>query len=220
MTGAASSTRDRLLDAAEIVVITRGTNALTLEAVAAQAGVSKGGLLYHFHAKDDLLHAMIHRMISLFRARIDAALACEPRPPGAYTHACINALSELSTADQTRFQRLSSALLAAITSDPRLLDPLRDLYRELFAGIARDGIPPGNALAAFAIGDALWFWSIFNLPQPSAEHVAAAMDVIRNLLAPPTQGLPPTKVPRPRASPGAKPRTSTPRRPSTRKSTR
>lgn len=212
------STRDRLLDAAEIVVISRGTNALTLEAVAAQAGVSKGGLLYHFHAKDDLLHAMIQRMISLFRARIDAALALEPRPPGAFTHACINALSELSPTEQSRFQRLSSALLAAITSDPRLLDPLRELYRELFAGIANDGIPPGNALVAFAIGDALWFWSIFNLPQPPAAHVADAMKIIRRLLATPSPRSSRRQPKRPTTA-SSKPRTRSPRPSSLRKVT-
>jgi len=115
-------------------------------AVAAEAGVSKGGLLYHFHAKDDLLQAMIQRMIQAYRSRLDAALANSDPAPGSFTHACINALSDLPPAEQARFQRLSSALLAAVTADPRLLDPLRTLYRELFSRIATDGsaiqVPP------------------------------------------------------------------------------
>ena len=41
-------TRKRLLDAAAAVVRRDGAGALTLDAVAAEAGVSKGGLLYHF----------------------------------------------------------------------------------------------------------------------------------------------------------------------------
>ena len=45
---AATDTRRRLLDAATAVVRRDGARALTLDAVAAEAGVSKGGLLYHF----------------------------------------------------------------------------------------------------------------------------------------------------------------------------
>jgi hypothetical protein len=38
---------DRVLDAAEAVVVRQGIGNLTLEAVAAEAKISKGGLLYH-----------------------------------------------------------------------------------------------------------------------------------------------------------------------------
>ena len=44
------SARARLLDAAVAVVRRDGAQALTLDAVAAEAGVSKGGLLYHFRS--------------------------------------------------------------------------------------------------------------------------------------------------------------------------
>jgi AcrR family transcriptional regulator len=54
-----SATRRRLLDAAVAVVRREGPRALTLDAVAAEAGVSKGGLLYHFATKDDLVDALI-----------------------------------------------------------------------------------------------------------------------------------------------------------------
>ena len=40
--------RERILDAAESVVIEQGVTGMTLDAVAARAKVSKGGLLYHF----------------------------------------------------------------------------------------------------------------------------------------------------------------------------
>src|SRR6478609_257549 len=55
-------TRDRLLDAFEKLLVVGGTRAATLEAVAADANVSKGGLLYHFHSKDDLLIGMLERL--------------------------------------------------------------------------------------------------------------------------------------------------------------
>ena len=55
------SARERLLDAAVAVVRRDGAQALTLDAVAAEAGVSKGGLLYHFRSKRDLLDALVER---------------------------------------------------------------------------------------------------------------------------------------------------------------
>ena len=53
--------RDRILDAAEQLVADQGASSLTLDAVAQAAGVSKGGLLYHYPNKDALLAAMIER---------------------------------------------------------------------------------------------------------------------------------------------------------------
>jgi len=43
------SARNRIMDAAEDLICTRGIAGFTLDAVAPAAEVSKGGLLYHFH---------------------------------------------------------------------------------------------------------------------------------------------------------------------------
>ncbi len=70
---ARGDTRQRLLDAAAAVVRRDGAQALTLDAVAAEAGVSKGGLLYHFKSKRELLDAMLEGWLEEFGAEIDAA---------------------------------------------------------------------------------------------------------------------------------------------------
>ena len=59
------STRDVLLDAFETILIDNGERSATLEAVAAEAGVSKGGLLYHFGSKNDLVDGEIQRLKKL-----------------------------------------------------------------------------------------------------------------------------------------------------------
>ncbi|MEV4804084.1 TetR/AcrR family transcriptional regulator [Nonomuraea sp. NPDC049421] len=58
--------RDELLDAAEELLCDQGSTALTLAAVAERAGVSKGGLLYHYGSKDDLIRGMVERLIDDF----------------------------------------------------------------------------------------------------------------------------------------------------------
>ena len=54
---------ERLLDAFEELLIDGGERSATLGAVAAAAGVSKGGLLYHFASKDALIDAQLARLV-------------------------------------------------------------------------------------------------------------------------------------------------------------
>src|SRR3954466_14733340 len=74
---ARGDTRARLLDAASAVVRRDGAQALTLDAVAAEAGVSKGGLLYHFRSKHELLEAMVTGGAAHFEHEIGVAAAQE-----------------------------------------------------------------------------------------------------------------------------------------------
>ncbi|RDI61617.1 TetR/AcrR family transcriptional regulator [Nocardia pseudobrasiliensis] len=57
-----TGTRDRILDALETLLLDKGMSQVTLENVAAAAGVSKGGLLYHFKSKDALLAGLVRRL--------------------------------------------------------------------------------------------------------------------------------------------------------------
>src|SRR5205809_615370 len=59
MRGANTMLPGKLLDAAEAVVVRQGIANLTLDAVAAEAGMSKGGLLHHFPTKDRLVEALV-----------------------------------------------------------------------------------------------------------------------------------------------------------------
>ena len=55
----ALETRRRITDATVQVMMSRGFPQLTLEEVAKQENVSKGGLLYHFASKEELLMGVI-----------------------------------------------------------------------------------------------------------------------------------------------------------------
>ena len=71
--------RDRLLDAAERVVVESGATHLTLDAVAKSAGVSKGGLLYHFPSKEALLAGLVARHFEDVDAEVAKRLARRTR---------------------------------------------------------------------------------------------------------------------------------------------
>lgn len=51
--------REEILHAARRVLLAQGVAATTLEAVAREAGMSKTGLYYYFHSKDELLFELI-----------------------------------------------------------------------------------------------------------------------------------------------------------------
>lgn len=75
-----ASNREAILDAYERLLVEDGERAATVEAVARAAGVSKGGLLYHFASKDELADAAIER---LHRVAAECAEQAATRPEGA-----------------------------------------------------------------------------------------------------------------------------------------
>lgn len=56
-----SPQRDRLFSATLAVALEHGFGRVTLDAVAERAGMSKGGLLYHFPSKTHLIQALLSR---------------------------------------------------------------------------------------------------------------------------------------------------------------
>ncbi|MRH86266.1 TetR family transcriptional regulator [Nocardia sp. SYP-A9097] len=70
-----AGTRNRILDALETLLLDKGMSQVTLESVAAAAGVSKGGLLYHFKSKDALLAGLVRRVGERADQQLNKALA-------------------------------------------------------------------------------------------------------------------------------------------------
>lgn len=55
----ADATRERILEAADRLLFTEGLRAVSMDAIAEAAGVTKKTLYYHFRSKDDLLGACL-----------------------------------------------------------------------------------------------------------------------------------------------------------------
>ena len=172
------SCKEHLLDAAEAVVVEQGGARLTLDAVAEQAGVSKGGLLYHFPTKEALLQAMIARHIERVERRRAAALEeIEPGPEAALRADLQTALTR-NEADM----RVSAALLAVVANDPKLLAPAVAFHRKRFARY-QDGASVEHfarrAMVSLA-ADGLFFLELFQLaPFTQAERCAISTALLR-----------------------------------------
>lgn len=75
--------RESVLDAFEAILISDGERAATMDATARAAGVSKGGLLYHYASKEALESALLERLDALVEADI-ARIASAEEGPVAY----------------------------------------------------------------------------------------------------------------------------------------
>jgi len=170
-----ASSREVILDAAEVIVLESGAGHMTLDAVAARAGVSKGGLLYHFATKEDLLRAMLER----FGKQIDETRKKKGKGlkegPGREIKAFI-----LSNADRDpKKEQIGSALLAAVAHDPKLLQSARDDSRRRLAEFTQSGFNFKRAAIIFFAIHGLVFSELLSL---SPLNIKERNDLIKELL--------------------------------------
>ena len=177
--------RTRILDAVERIVLARGVAGLTLEAAAREAGVSKGGLLYHFASKEALLTGLIERLAAFMSAEYDAAVARQPAGPGRVARAQIAwAFGEGDCRPgEDRHDRAAAVFLATFHHDPALLDPMRAVLARMKADLLADGIPHGHAMAVLTATDGLFMAHLFGLYRPTAEDLAALRGTLDALVA-------------------------------------
>ena len=160
----AADARTRILDAAEAIVRARGVPNLTLEAAAREAGVSKGGLLYHFASKEALLSALLTRLAEFVSQDFTEALERLPPGPGRAARAMLAWGLEVSEAEANeRCDRAAAVFLAAFHHDPALLDPIRAVVARLREAVATDGLAPGHGMAVMAAMDGLFMARVFGM---------------------------------------------------------
>ncbi|HYB63977.1 MAG TPA: helix-turn-helix domain-containing protein [Steroidobacteraceae bacterium] len=134
--------RDRLLDAAERVVVESGATHLTLDAVAKSAGVSKGGLLYHFPSKEALLEGMLARHFQDVDAEVAKRLA---RRTGKTARRAARPSRADRLSERVRVllelhperPAVGAAMVAASADSPELMAGCRAEYRKLLDEFSR-----------------------------------------------------------------------------------
>jgi AcrR family transcriptional regulator len=156
------STRDGILSAAARIVIERGASRMTLEAVAREAGVSKGGLLYHFESKDALIRGMVELMVQRHGERIRSEY--ERDDVGTNQGRWLRALTRTSFASED--QELGAGLTAAVLLNPDLLEANRRAYELRQGLIEQDGVDVVVANIIRLAGDGLWFSELLGFAPP------------------------------------------------------
>lgn len=109
--------RRALLDCTAQIAAERGAHAITIQAVAERAGVTKGGLLHHFDSKQALLAAVFSDLLEQMDREIDRSMAGDPVARGRFTRAYVRACFS----DRLLGERsLWAALSLAGVSEPAL----------------------------------------------------------------------------------------------------
>jgi squalene-hopene/tetraprenyl-beta-curcumene cyclase len=163
------STRDLILDTAQELIQREGVNALTIDRVAAEAGMSKGGFLYHFGSKEQLIEAFVGRFLA--RLEDDAA-------GGGRARALVRGiLSEKEGGG--RSGEMFASLLAALANKPELLDPLRRQYAAWLQAIENEGGDSGRAVIAWLAAEGLVFCEQFGLISlPASKRQSIAEEIL------------------------------------------
>ena len=147
--------RERILDQATVLFVSRGYHGISMREIAEAAGVSKAGLYYHFRDKEALflaiLTANLERIESVIhRARSAGDTTCDQ------IATMVRAIFEQAP-DQRAIIRLASQEMAHLSQEAQT--EFGHLYRDKFIGqvedILRTGIARGN-LQAMDPGVATW----------------------------------------------------------------
>ncbi|MGI5998195.1 MAG: TetR/AcrR family transcriptional regulator [Lutispora sp.] len=116
------SIKEKILCEANKVIAKKGLNCFTLEEVAKEAGISKGGLLYHFPSKDKLIQGLIEYYMEQFDKKIDRTR---------WLSSLIEQHFNYDSVDTT----CMTGLLAAVAMNQELLQPVRENRRVLLEKI-------------------------------------------------------------------------------------
>ena len=159
-----ASTRESVLQAAIDLIIREGVDSVTLDRVAREAGVSKGGLLYHYAGKEQLIVGLVDLLMTRLKSYQVLTQDRSGFEPGMHTRSFVEAALQDPRSGggngeprPLQGQEIAAILMAAMSSAPSLLDPLREIYRDWQNNLEHDGIDPARALVARLAAEGLWF---------------------------------------------------------------
>lgn len=152
-----------------------GAGKVTIESVAREAGLSKGGVLYNYPSKKALLAGLLDQMLTAHRELFEML----PENQSSRT-----LRGHLETIVQTEGvdDDLSMAILAAAASDPQLLDPLRkELTGDIERILSETQDAPAAMIAALAI-QGLRFQRLLKLPDGGADLKRRVVERLRTMI--------------------------------------
>lgn len=150
--------RNHLLDLAEKIVVEHGAPALTIDALAKAAGITKGGVQYCFGTKDGLVDAMLTRWGITFDKQVAAR---KKGRTDALTHiaAHIRVTRDSDPLGDSRF----AAMLAALTPNSEQLADTQRWYRQQLSGLDVSTEQGRNARLAFIANEGAFLLRSFQL---------------------------------------------------------
>ena len=152
-------TRARIRVAAAKVIERDGAGHLTLEKVAAEAELSKGGLLYHYPSKDALLQGLLDHLLENRAGLVDDLSSAE----GVSDATLLNSLIDADF-DLPKDQRImAQGLIAASAENPELIAPAQQHVEAVFAQLGLSKTTATSARTIFLASQGLQFLELLGL---------------------------------------------------------
>nr|WP_082756189.1 TetR/AcrR family transcriptional regulator [Tsukamurella pulmonis] len=169
--------RAKLLDAFVTILIEHGERAATLEAVAAEAGVSKGGLLYHFGSKNALVEGLCDWLDELVAEDVELMAAA---PEGAVEY-----YVRTSNYDDSPLDRAIVAVLRLSQgADDRAERAIRSMQDRFLATVQEQVPDEATARAILLVGDGLYYNAALSggLHRATDEQMAGLLAVVARMV--------------------------------------
>jgi AcrR family transcriptional regulator len=156
-----SSARDKILDATERVILRDGPRGVSVDAVLAESGVSKGGFFHHFPTKAALLTGLLERLSRSVEAIAAASMRGDSQGRGRALRAQIAGAFDLPPAERERTRTLVLALIAGVMESPEVAAQARKANRDALASATDEGVDRGAALCVQLALDGYFIGEIF-----------------------------------------------------------
>ena len=175
----AVETREIIFEACSSILRRDGLASLTLDAVAEEAGLSKGGLLYHFPSKVALIEGLFEYHNDIFELRLQELTTAEGDDPGAWLRAYAKASVEQITDPDCA--SLYVSLFAAEERYASAHQLMRQKYVRWQQQVEASGLDPARATLVRLAVDGLWFAEMHKYAPPPDEQRSVIVDLILQL---------------------------------------
>jgi AcrR family transcriptional regulator len=150
--------RDKVLDAAEALVAQTGAAALSFEAVAKAAGITKSGVQYCFGTRENLIRSMIQRWGDSFERDVMQRIG-EDRSPRSVIRGHLEATRD---GDESEYSR-SAAMMTALLQRPDQVAATRAWYTSRLSRLDMTDRADRRAALAFLAGEGAFMLRTFGL---------------------------------------------------------
>lgn len=182
------SAKNDIVDAAERVILRDGPRGVSVEAVLAESGMSKGGFFHHFPTKEALLGALLERLAASVGETAAASMERDPEPFGRSLRAQIALAFDMPPRERKRTRALVLALLAAAMESREIASRARATNERALSEARADGVDLGVALVVELALDGFFLGESFGSLKLDAERKAAIKETLLELVKPPARG--------------------------------
>lgn len=182
-------TRAKIAQAAMRLASRDGLLTLTIDKVAEEAGLSKGGVMHHFATKEALLTGTISYFTEHVESVLTRLVAEDPKPTfrwiramlRVYRHTHDDTASASTSGDlpeSVELDRFMLSVLAAAVHNPELMKPIQSIGQRLLGrltAVPEEGL---DQLLLWLTLDGLFLWQFVGMLQPDDPLVQQVVDAV------------------------------------------